>query len=75
MTIETEIKAAVERAVEPITKELRSLREMLEEKKPLIGTKEKARLLGVTEETVRRRVRCGDLKCAERNGTRMMFHA
>lgn len=73
MTIEAAIKSAVEAAIAPLNQELQAMRKAIEGKKKPLTTKEKAAQLGVTEETIRRRVRAGELECVARNGNRMMF--
>ncbi|MDR6264214.1 helix-turn-helix domain-containing protein [Roseobacter sp. N2S] len=75
MSIEAAIKLAVEAAIAPMNQELKALRKLLEGPKKPLTTAEKAEQLGVSEETIRRRVRDGKLKCASRNGNRMLFDA
>ncbi len=74
MTIEQEMQKAVEKAIAPLFKEFEKMREEINGQKPLIGTAEKARLEGVTPETIRRRCRSGKMKFAKRSGNQFMFH-
>lgn len=70
---QNEIKEAMNEALKPLVDKIAKLERRLSTDTPLIDVKTKAKLLGVTPETVRRRVRDGLLKCHSRNGNRMMF--
>jgi|GEM_PF-4994620 len=79
--LQREIRAAVgdalNGATEPLKRELAEIRKLLdmavmERDQPLFGLREAARLLGLHEATLRRKVRDGELPC-RRIGKKIFF--
>ena len=68
MTIEAQIKAAVESAIAPFISEVRALRMRLDPPNDWLTTEEAAKRLGVSESTIRRKVALGELQTNGRTG-------
>ena len=72
--LQAEIEAVVAAAVLPLHQELVEIRKTLEGEKPLLTTKQKAAQLGIKPDTLRRKVRGGEMTCV-RVGNQMRFES
>lgn len=67
------IRKAVHQAIEPLVEQIADLQQQIKDQQPMLDVRQKAKLLGVTPETIRRKVRSGELRCDKRIGNRMLF--
>lgn len=62
MSIEAMIEQAVARAVEPLVREVQTLREKIAPQKEWVSIKEAARIKSVSQDTIRRHIAAGRIE-------------